>query len=60
MKTKHYEFTEYEMSAIKLALIDLKFYYIDNKVVPKSPIAIKIRNSIQPLIEQFTDDIRLI
>ena len=56
MKTRHYEFTEHEIYAIRNALIEYWHSTVKN-ANPKSPFAIKEFKSVRPLIEQFKNDI---
>ena len=63
MKTYHYEFTEYELYALREAL-DMYYFELKRRAKqenwqPNSPIAIKTRDAAKPLLEQFNKDIRL-
>lgn len=56
MKTKHYEFTEVEMLALRESL---DFYWFEKAkdLKPNSPLFKRVNKAVRPLLDQFTNDI---
>ena len=57
MKTKHYEFTQIELLALKEACIE--YYQTTKHLKPNSSIAIRMFKALETLKDQFKNDYNL-